>query len=541
MTGSSFLAAGLMALTLSAPALSAPLADHKDERLGYSIRVPNKWNEVPLRTNEHWVVGRWTCNKVDRWTDPDAGMMTREHRSELRAIAFIEEIINRPDFEEDDDEEGRSRTKIRIGKVYRDYPDYLRGTFPDGFYISKEEPGQLGDHNATYYEVTIETDTGAGERTMLTWVVEMEIAHVALEFEVLDDSLKEKLPLIKKTFRSFKEIPRTIPINMSDYDDSYVSLSELEKMKPEERARQVRSRQDKEWEKILSTLPDDWKTDEVDGIRVVHKVDDKYVKKICGRINAVHNCLEKNFGEIGKGEYVRKPILRICESYEEEQQFAEGNYGSTRSSELVTHKGDYTGFEGRYLNLETLNMWFMDRDADLFYGLPAWIRNGLNFAFGGAEFKRGSIKFDKKITNNARASFRESGYIDIGEVMMMNSAEFNGMAQSRDYRAHYEAAALVQYLLDKPKGKAKTLLMEYMTNVGAALDAIDAEEKEARKENGYKRPETEEEEEKALKEREERFKANERRILEQAYTRTFQPWSTKEKESFEASFMRGIQ
>jgi len=539
-------ACALAASTLTASTVAAPttaLADHKDERLGFSLRLPAKWTEIPLRTDEHWVVGKWACNKVDHWTDPDRGLMTREHRAEFRTVAFIEEVISRPDIEDDDDdEEGRSVTSVRINKVYRDYPDYLRGTFREGYYISKEEPGELNGFQATYYEAIIETDTGAGDRRLIAWVIEMEIAHIALEFEVLEDGLKKKRPLIAKTFKSFKEIPRTIPINMSDYDDSRFTFSSMEKMSPDERARHRRSRVDKEWAKITRSIPEEWSIDEFDGVRVVHKVDAKYAKKVCERVTAVQAWLAETFSEVGPDEYVRMPLVRICSTAEEEGQFWNGQimFGG---AQLITHKdmGGAAGSEWGYINRRTLQMWFQDRDSDLWFGLPAWIRNGIEYALGMAQVKRGNIKFKDDLMNMLRSDFREKGHFSVSELMLMNDSQFIENRRQRDWRADAQSAALVQYLLDKPRGDAKHLLTDYMRHVNDLLAEISAEREAERDDEVFTMAETEDEEEERIKARQDRFKVNERRILEHAYERSFAEWTAKKKTAFEKAFMREIE
>lgn len=552
MLGRTLTACSLSLLPLATPAptvaratpAAVALADHKDERLGFSIRLPNKWGEIPLRTDEHWVVGKWTCDKIDYYTDPDAGLATRGHRSELRTVAFIDEVINRPDFEEDEEDvEGRSVTRVRISKVYRDYPDYLRGTFREGFYISKEETSEHKGIPITTYEARIETATGAGNRLLVAWVFDLDIVDVAIEFDVLEEAYdKKRKNLFERTLKSFKEIPRTIPIDLSDYDDSMLSLFTMEKMDPVERGRHRKSRQDREWQKIVASLPDDWEVEEIDGIRVVHKVDHKYAKKVCDRINAVQAWLDQTFSQLGPDEYVHKPIVRICADREERSRFWDGKimFGGTQ---IITWKdtGGATGTSWEYINQRTVSLWFQDRDFDLWAGLPTWLRYGVNSNLEAADVKRGKVKFRKDwLEMYARSAFNEKGPLPVRDLLLMSDDQFEQDLRAGDVRAVAQSATLVRYLLEDGRGAEKTLLAEYIAHVEAVLAEISAERAAKRDKDSYKAPETEEEEEARIKARSERIKANQRRILEQAYERSFKDWTPSQMSAFEKRFLKTV-
>jgi hypothetical protein len=90
-----------------------------------------------------------------------------------------------------------------------------------------------------------------------------------------------------------------------------------------------------------------------------------------------------------------------------------------------------------------------------------------------------------------------------------------------------EAAAFVRLLLSSRNKMVKTLLKDYIVNLGAVVDEIKAKNKAAGPKE-YKAPETEEEEEQQFKQRREMWKEKEAELLQAAFDKTFENWTEKD-------------
>jgi hypothetical protein len=530
------------AVALATGARAPGAAVYKDERIGFAINVPAKWSPVPIGTGEQWIVARWLDEKVDRYVDPDSGW-GREHRSSLRVIAFIDEIINRPDVEVDEDEEGRSVTRIQIGEVFRDYEGFLKGTYPEGFYFSKEAvKSESNGLSVTQYEALVETSHGVGNKLLITWVFEMEVGDVAFEFEVLESELKKKESTFTKALRSVEEIERTIPINISEMQD-FMGEMMSGTLSPEERAKHRRSQQDREWTRLIAALPEGWEVLEIDGVRVATASDEKHAKKVVERIVAVTEWLDDAFPDVGPAEFVRKPLVRICKDREEEYRFLSGSGGFwLNRTELVTHKSDLgaASSEWGYVCRRTAQIWFMDRDQQLAFALPSWLDNGLSEVLAAADVKGGKLRFKEgqmeQIFRSLRLGTGEP--IPIRRLMEMTGRDFDQLDGDGRTQAFTQAIKLVRYMITEARGDAKEALPEYIRNVRAIVDEIDAEREAAG--DTVEAPKTEEEEEAYFQQRQKRAQENASRIYEGAFERTFASWSSSKWANFEKGYLKSL-
>ena len=309
---------------------------HKDERIGYQIRVPKRWTQIPIQTDEQWIVAKYVPNKTDHYTDETIGF-TFEHKQHLRVIAFIDELIDRqeaPEKEEEEeegeegekheggDDETSSDPTIRLGKVYHDYLEYLKATFREGFYVSEEGEEKLGGRLVKQLTIKIDKAASAGDRLLLVWVYETEIGHVAVEFEVLEDERKKAKSTMAKTFKSFKEIKRTQPLAIRSAESTFFSLFEWGALDAADRAARRKRMEDKDWAQMTQDLPDGWTAQEIKNVCVLNRADEKYAKQLVSNIHAVRAWLEDMFPEVGAGEYARLPILRICKDRAERDSSA---------------------------------------------------------------------------------------------------------------------------------------------------------------------------------------------------------------------------
>src|SRR5438445_32239 len=66
-------------LSVIATAPRAARADaYKDEKLGYSLVAPSKWKQMPISTDEHWLVAEWQCPREFEDSDSKTNSWTRQ-------------------------------------------------------------------------------------------------------------------------------------------------------------------------------------------------------------------------------------------------------------------------------------------------------------------------------------------------------------------------------------------------------------------------------------------------------------------------------
>ena len=548
------LATLLLGLTSLCPGVSAAPQVFKEPRIGFQIKVPKKWSQVPTAADEVYIAAKYLSKKEDSYTRSDFGY-TFQHRPSLRCVAFVHSYLksaeergddDEDDEDDEDDDEGSSTITIILKRILRDYQHFLKETNTgEGWFITDEKTVKVGDFDVTQYTIRLPEAVPEANRLLITWVFPGEFADVAVEFEVLEDKYKDYKSQIERTMKSFTHIERTEPFEPSSSTAAFISYYGSKKMTPKERADQRKKQETTHWEGMKRALPAGWSTYDIDGVHVISRHDEKHAKSVVKSIVGVIDWADDKFPAVGPSEYVRRPLVRICKDQEEEREFLLESTGfSMGGTELVTHKSNVgaTSWEWEYINWRTFHIWFWDRDPELWLALPAWARSGLEEVIESAKPKGSKLKFSK---DDWEQGWRGSdNQIHLRTLMMMTREQFGESRGDAGYapRSQYQAAALVRYLLDGKgsKGKNKSLFSDYLANVRYAIDVLDQEEKGKDKER-YKAPETEEEENAMFQARQERFAEREARILEMAFERTFGEWKPAKFSSFEKSYLKSIK
>ena len=517
---------------------------HKDERVGFQIKPPKKWTQIPMQSEEEWIVAKFVSNKTDFYTAADSGY-TYKHVATLRVIAFIDELIEQAedanfdedeDDEDEDEEEDAGSSSLRIAKVYHDYEEYLNDDFSGGFFVDKESPREQAGFNVRCMEIRAENSSGSGHRLLHTWIFETEIGKIAVEFEVLEDAYKKKKSLIDKTLKSFKPIPRTEALaRTTALGSEIVSRSEVMKLSLSERTERKRALHAQKWERLQTDLVKGWEPYEIDEIKILTRHDVKHAKSVANDINAVMGWLDETFPFIGPDEYVTPPFVRICKDWDEEKQFRENR---NLTNEIITHKDLNVGWgsEAVYVQRMTYRIWFDERDSDLYIGLPDWLDLGLEYVVQEARVKGSNLKFSKTQLEMALHD-REDPW-GLERVVKIGREEYNDL-RKESARPFKQRISLVRFFLSGAgsKGKYKELLADYIRNVKDIVDEMD-EEDEAASGSESSRPKTEEEEDARLKERKQRFRERERRMLDTAFERTFAKLSDAQFRSLNKAYLK---
>ena len=174
---------GLLSIALVVPGPSwLGEDDHVDKRLGFQMEVPKDWSQIPLSTNERYLVGKYESKKVYNDTEKGSGY-TYNHKPTLTMIVFQEEV-KESTTGEDTDEEGEKEKKVTItfSNPHEDYLDYLKKkTSGTGWFIDSETEVETHGVKATFYDIKIEKGTGVVYRVN-TWVYYLQDADVAVEY-----------------------------------------------------------------------------------------------------------------------------------------------------------------------------------------------------------------------------------------------------------------------------------------------------------------------------------------------------------------------
>ena len=524
---------------------------YEDARYGYKLRPPKEWQAIPIQTHDGWQIAKWLSDKTYFYTDPDQGW-TWEHRPTCKVVAFVTEVVRERARAKKIEEEGE-RIRILIENPYRDYQDYLRRTYNDGgWFVHEETEGEINGLKVTKYHIKVEKLSYNGPKRIETWVFHTPEVEFAVEFEVLQDSWDKLDKTVERTLKSFEEIARTaagLPTSSTGVTAGGFTVTETARekaMTPAERADRRRQLEAAEHRKAVETLPEGWEHEQHGRILVLNHSRAKVGKQRAEQAQAVLDWLDDTLPFIGPEEFVRAPIIRICKDWEEEATYRKGGAGTAwggMGTEITGHNDNSgkLGYETEWLNKRVLEIWFQDRDRDLYWALPEWIDYGLREVVGSSTNKRGKLQF--RVDDYEREGVRERGragtLTPVRELLLKPRDEFH---QQGDFRIVYESQSLVRFFLggDARKSSAtRDVLPNYLQNLKAVITEIEAEEEKKGK-TTERAPQTEEEEEEYFRKRRQGWKDKERRILEETFQRTFGDWDSKDWDRFEKAYHRAV-
>lgn len=534
-----------LVLGLASLALVIGGADHVDTRFGYKISPPKDWTAIPVKLDEGWLVAKFLSDKTYFYTEKGGGW-THEHKPELMAIAFIHAVTAKrgPEVEEEGD-----ATVVTWRNRYKDYKDFLAQTYTGGgYYVSKEEERVHDGVRVTELEIKVEKLTYNGPKRIVTWIYHLDELDLALQFEVLENQYDKLSKLLDRTLRSFEEVVRTepLPTEQRSAGGVVLTVSEMDELDPYERRVQRIEQTRRLHEQAIATLPDGWHHKEYGDVLVISRVDKKYDQKVADQANATLAWLAENFPFVGPEEYVRKPILRICENREEEYSYRRGgdNSWSGSSIEIVTNKlddGALTSFGE--VNRAVMQMWFQDRDRELYWAMPVWLEHGLAELLRNSYAKGKKLQFYKDLWNEdeVRQAVRDGVALRPRELMKLTKAELWQSNGSGFWTTIDQANSFVFWLVAGEGAKDKRsrdLLQSYLECL--KLQIVEMKEQEPEVLKSADKPKTEAEEEERFRRQQESWKEDKReqRILEDVFFRTFGSWSDSDWEQYEKAYFK---
>lgn len=535
-----------LAVLLAAPLALASLAraDHKDDRIGFTIATPKNWTGIPMGVDEHWMIAKYMSDKTYFWTEKGGGW-TWDYKPDMQMIAFVEDAVKEKyKLTKKEERDGRKEWIVAFLSPYKNYKDFMTRRYSGGgWFIDKEKQDKVGDVPVTCYEIRVEKNAMTGPKHIITWIYHVPDVDLAVQFEVLEDSYPKLQNEISRCLKSFKPIARSgAPLFQETATaGARLNILEQDKLSPEER-KALRIGQEKTaHEKVAKTAPDGWTVKQMGHFLVMNHADEKYAKKVVEQAEAVWKWLDETFPTIGKGEYVRSPILRICADRAEATAFFRGeSYFSINDLEITTCQdyGGATSWEMERVNRGVKRIWFLDRDRDLALAMPGWLGWGLDDVIGQLRVKNGKVDFRTDYWNKdeVRERVREGKSTPPRQLMMMFGQDF-----WNDWMKSIESAQLVSYFLDGAAGgkKMKDLLPEYMKNLRDVVAEV-KKENAGKEDAEEKKPQTEEEEDAYFKDQKQGFKQKEQRLLEDTFKRTFRAWAENDWKDFEQAYFKAI-
>ncbi len=535
--------AGLLAFLASAPPVQAQY--HQDDRLGYKIRYPKGWKEIPIQTNEGWVVAHFLSNKSYFYTDKNLGY-TMEQKPTMKVIAFVEAANQQTKIESDDK---KKTVTVTFSNPFKTYEEYLKGTYSGGgFYISDEKTAKVGGLDVTQLEIKVERNSRSGPMRIETWVYHLDGVDLAVQFEVLENAWPKLKRQILADLKSLKTVARTEG-GMASATTRLGSeiILDSEELTPAERAKRRKQLERSAHDKAGQGLPADWKVKEMGGFLILNHSDDKQAKRVVQQAKALFAWMEKTFPYVGKGEYVRSPIIRICKNLDEEMAFRTGTTWGGPGIEVTTHKSSVgaNSFENTWLNQRLSAIWFQERDSALFLALPGWLSFGFRQVVGAAIPKGSKLDFRPSTPemNRIRESIRAGNPATPQEIFHYGWANLSdGDGQRLDQQKLAEASALTRFLMTgagSRNRKTKGLLEEYLKNLKTVVEKIREERK---KEGGKKdeKPKTEAEEEEYFKNQRNAWKEREKEVIDETFEKTFGEWTEKDWATLRKAYFKEI-
>lgn len=515
---------------------------HVDEERGFKIKPPRGWEAVPLKVGEVWQAGKFLSKKEDHFTDKNGGW-TWTHNPRLTVIAFWDELV---DGEVEKDLGGDIKIKL---EGYRDYEDYLDRTYTGGgFHVAERETRKVDGAEVTCLLVKVERAAYDGPKRIIAWIFQGEGVDYAVEAEVLEKAYDKRKSEIERAMKSFRVIERTsegIPGLVGADARESTSRKELRAMTPFERRVHRQEDEKRLHESARQNLPEGWEAKEYGRILVLNHASDSVAERMVDRAEATLAWLDDSFPFIGKDEYVRAPILRICKDWQEENSYRRGGDGWWGTGlEVVTHDdgGGNVGWEVEAMNQQLLRIWFQDKDRDLYFAMPSWLESGLSQVVANAHPKgrKMELRVDAWDRDKLRELERNGTAKSPRELLSMGKEEY----WDDVFDVQKQAGALVRFFLTEKRGKHREVFENYMRNLKLVTDRMRTErggddgDDDEDEDDG--KPKTEEEEDEAFKKRRNAWKQSERAILDEVFQRTFRGWSDRDWEKFEKAYLKSL-
>lgn len=442
--------------------------DHyQDTKFGFRFEPPNNWKQQAVSLNEPWIIAKFQCDKIDVSFETAWGT---EHRAELLIFGFPAGGGEKNPF------------KAELKNPQANYTEYLQKRFGIDFHYeveNRETP--LGSTTAIVNDVAVpvnDTYPRHGALRIVSWTYHLQDVDIVIQIEVVANALAKRRPDMDASFKSFKSIPRAEAAKNAP-KTAISSFEELQKLTPEERKSRRVAMAEAAYAKVKAGMPQGWTASFEGRFYVLSHTDQKFVAKITGLGTAIFDWLDKNLEFIGKGEFVRKPILRICAESVEYQGLRRSEFwwGGT-NLEIVTYKDEDDGSASSAFhdfNKAALRHWLSERDAEFEMSMPPWLAEGLYQLFEYSRIKEGNLIFPVNVRelDNLRDVIRAHKAVRARE--MLTSTDPGPIHNNPDRDQHAALARFFLAGLGSKDAKYRDLFHNYIKSYRWAIGEIKKE------------------------------------------------------------------
>jgi len=500
-------ASALGALLLLAPAGAAQL--HKDEIRGFQFAPPRDYDAVALSPSEHLQVAKYQSSQPDYvgeqgYTalfrqlvvmyrpldafDEDDGMSPEEEMWEL-----VDGFCGRGDY---------SESRARIART--------RCT---------ERTYELQDQDVGY----------------VGWVLPQDDGVFAIVGRAGVDDIRDASRDFGRAARSFKRIEK---IDLEAREAELAQLSEQERFLREQ----------------IDKLPPGWDHLRTDRYLFLYNAEKNFVKDLAGQIEAMRDEYERLWPPSEPIEAVS--IVRACNSFEEYLGYGgrrgTGGYWSSRNKELV-----FFDMAPRTETLCVARHEAFHQYIYYFYGElspHSWYNEGHGDYFSGADLTRSNrIKrydnapggFDRSLLVKDMArlaqqgkSVEEGAAAPLRELLRYHQPEYYAANRQRRMGFYPQGWAFVHMLREERRleDEWETILDDYLVNLLAAREEIAVKVMEKARREAEKKQEGSSAE--MSDEPSDYYgDADERRVQDLAYEKTFGDWTDEQWEELDEFFL----
>ncbi len=539
----------------------APKGTHRNTRFGFQFKHPKKWNNIAIKTEEEWLAAKYVSDAEYFYTDPNLGY-TMSHAPELHVMAFPLDIMKEGGTKVDEDEkDGEKVITITFNNPYKDYDDFLRRTFRGGgYYLDKDEEVEIKGVKVTKLTYKVEKLAQSGPKTISTWIYHTEDVDYAVQVVGLTKHWKTIEKKIKPVRQTFTLIERDGPIRHSGATSGQITISRLSLNEgtPKERRSKAVDSERTIHERAIGKLPDTgWEHRRKKRVLMLTSADKKWSDRVQSHANNLLDWLDKNYGFLGDGAYMRAPIVRVCKDFDETLAYAAGidsggNGGYTSiDQELITWWDD-GGWSGRAidrLNSQLYRYWMSENNMSLQTAMPGWIESGLHDLIVGVRMdkRKPTWKIDYWDVDRFRLAVRAGDADQPRELFLMTSKEYlnfdssgGGVVGGADgyFNRSAQASMLINYLASPKmsrKGNSKKLLDTYLRNMVTVIAQVE-EERKSELDRARGKVKDEEDEKDYAKARRRIFTRHEKDLLQRTFDMTFADWSDRDWKNFTKGF-----
>jgi hypothetical protein len=451
------------AASLASAAPPPPPAQHQDSALGFRFDPPAGWKSVPVSVAGGWLVAKYQGDKEDYVEKID----TWEYLSPtVTVLAFPPEGGTAP---------------ADLKNPYANYTDYVASQITAAAnYESKGKELANAGKKVQLYELTYTEPTSANTtkgtfkapHRIIAWVHHFPDADIVAQFELLDAVTKKRQAEIDACLKSFRAAQKTNKPADPKNTAAAATLEELWKLTPEERKIRRTAAANAAYDRAKAGLDKEWSVGPEGRFFVVNHADAKFATKVTTLGNAILEFLDKNFDAIGKPEFVRKPILKLCaDTHEFQGMRSEGSWWAGTNLEIITYKDEDEGIASpafRAFSQSVYKHWLNERDVDFAMAAPDWLLDGFFQAFRAARIKDGSLAFafDEFEYLNARISYRDKQHVSLRQMMAPLRGE-EAATPTADQKAN--AARFFLAGMGMRDTKYRDMLRAYIKNIRSAI------------------------------------------------------------------------